>query len=373
MELQVQKHRLTDYRMIEVPDKILQPGEIRLSIDQFAFTANNITYGAAGDMLGYWQFFPAAEQAEEHDWGVIPVWGFADVIESRCDEMPVGDRIYGYFPPADSVIMLPQHVKAGSFIDGIAHRQLLPPLYNRYTRVFAEPNYDRRNDVPRMLLAPLHLTSYCIWDHIKQQHWFNAEQVIIISASSKTSLGVAVALQRDGNTPTVIGLTSAANMQFVRDTNLYDEVINYDDISVALAQKPSVIVDMAGNANVRRALQIRLGELLQHYISVGLTHWDEQPDENMLAEGADKIPAIKSQEMFFAPTYILERTKTLAPGEFDKKSGEFLTAAAAATFGWMKVEALEGLEALATLYPKFVAGSISPATGYVVSVGKKSE
>ena len=371
MELQVQKHQLTDFRLVDSPEKALLPGEVRLAVDQFAFTANNITYGAAGDMLGYWQFFPVPEPAEEHDWGIIPVWGFADVIESQCEALPVGERIYGYFPPANSVVMLPQNVKPGSFIDGIAHRQSLPPLYNRYTRVSAEPNYDRRNDVPRMLLAPLHLTSYCIWDHIKQQHWFNAEQVVIISASSKTSLGVAVALRHDSNAPRVIGLTSTANDQFVRGTNLYDEVINYDDISTALAQNTAVIIDMAGNANVRRALQIRLGERLQHYISVGLTHWDEQPNENERSENTDQIPAIKSQEMFFAPTYILERTKTLAPGEFDRASGEFLSAAATATFGWMQVEALDGIEALANVYPEFVAGTISPSRGYVVSISKK--
>lgn len=372
MELQVQKHRLTDFRLIDNPAKTLKSGEIRLVVDQFAFTANNITYGAAGDMLGYWQFFPATERPEEKDWGIIPVWGFADVIESQCDELPVGDRIYGYFPPADSVIMLPQNIKPGSFIDGVAHRQSLPPLYNRYTRVLADPNYDERNDVSRMLLAPLHLTAYCLWDHIKQQHWFNADQIIIISASSKTSLGVAVALQCDSHTPALIGLTSTANSQFVRDTNLYDEVINYDDLAAEVAQKPTVIIDMAGNANVRRALQIRLGERLQHYISVGLTHWDEQPNESASSKNTDPIPVIKSQEMFFAPTYILKRTKTLAPGEFDKKSGEFLVAAAAATFGWMQVTSLDGLQALAEIYPKFVSGSISPATGYVVSVGKKS-
>jgi hypothetical protein len=69
-----------------------------------------------------------------------------------------------------------------------------------------------------MLLSPLHLTSYCIWDHLKQQNWFGAEQIIIVSASSKTSLGVAVALDRDDAAPTVVGLTSQANKQFVADT-----------------------------------------------------------------------------------------------------------------------------------------------------------
>ena len=145
-----------------------------------------------------------------------------------------------------------------------------------------------------MLLSPLHLTSYCIWDHLKQQNWFGAEQVIIVSASSKTSLGVAVALDRDDAAPTVVGLTSQANKQFVADTTLYATTIAYDEIAASLEKKSAVIVDMAGNPNVRHALQAQLGDQLQHYISVGLTHWDEEAKGS--AGDASLVP-IKSQEM----------------------------------------------------------------------------
>ncbi len=34
---------------------------MRLRVDAFGFTANNITYAAAGDLIGYWTFFPASE------------------------------------------------------------------------------------------------------------------------------------------------------------------------------------------------------------------------------------------------------------------------------------------------------------------------
>ena len=36
----------------------LQPGQIRLTVERFALTTNNITYAVAGDMLDYWGFFP---------------------------------------------------------------------------------------------------------------------------------------------------------------------------------------------------------------------------------------------------------------------------------------------------------------------------
>lgn len=362
-ELQVRRQTLGEYRVVEQAQKPLSSGDVRLRIDHFAFTANNITYGAAGDRLGYWQFFPVggAESVDE-GWGIIPVWGFADVVESQCEELPVGERVYGYFPPAETVVMQPVNVKPHAFVDGVAHRQALPPLYNRYQRVPASVD-ERAGDVPRMLLSPLHLTSYCIWDHLKQSDWFGAEQVIIVSASSKTSLGVAVALARDEAAPTVVGLTAQSNRSFVEGTGLYQSVVAYPQVADSIEQRASVVVDMAGNPNVRRALQARLGEQLQHYIGVGLTHWDEEAKAQ-----AEPVAPLKSQEMFFAPTYILERMKTLAPGEFERDSSAYLAAAVEATFGWMSVETLDGIDALAALYPQFVEGSLPPSSGYVVEL-----
>ena len=367
-ELQVNRKALHDYRVVSKPEAPLADGEVRLRVEHFAFTANNITYGAAGDRLGYWQFFPArGETGDDEGWGVIPVWGFAEVSESRCAEVPVGDRIYGYLPPASSVVMQPVNVKSGSFTDGVAHRQALPPLYNRYQRVLADPGYTKEGDVARMLLSPLHLTSYCIWDHGKQQGWFSAEQVLIISASSKTSLGVAVALARDPDSPTVVGLPSEANAEFVRDTALYADVVAYPDIAEKISQRPTLIIDMAGNPALRRALQARLGEEIKHYIGVGLTHWEEEARGSREPADSDLVP-IASQEMFFAPTYILERMKTLEPGQFERDSSDFLAASVAATFSWMQVEGLRGVESLGDLYPRFVDGTVPPSVGYVVNV-----
>ncbi|MEM7135677.1 MAG: DUF2855 family protein [Myxococcota bacterium] len=36
-------------------------------VDRYALTANNISYATAGDMIGYWRFFPA-----EEGWGRLP-------------------------------------------------------------------------------------------------------------------------------------------------------------------------------------------------------------------------------------------------------------------------------------------------------------
>ena len=99
-EFQTYKKDLTRSRLVET-DKAqaladLKTGGILVEIERFAFTANNVTYGAAGDTIGYWKFFPATDN-ESGDWGCLPVWGFAEVTASKVDGLVVGERLYGYF------------------------------------------------------------------------------------------------------------------------------------------------------------------------------------------------------------------------------------------------------------------------------------
>ncbi len=55
----------------------LAPGQVLFRVDRFAFTANNISYALAGDMLHYWDFFP-----QEGGWGCLPTMGYGDVVAS---------------------------------------------------------------------------------------------------------------------------------------------------------------------------------------------------------------------------------------------------------------------------------------------------
>ena len=108
----------------------LAEGQALLAVRSFALTANNITYGAFGTVMRYWDFFPASD-----GWGRIPVWGFADVVESRADGVHVGERVYGYLPMSTHLVLEPFRPSAGGWTDGSAHRRALPPVYNQYERV----------------------------------------------------------------------------------------------------------------------------------------------------------------------------------------------------------------------------------------------
>ena len=250
-----------DYRNTKVvefePDHLVD-GDVRVRVDAFGFTANNITYAAAGDMIGYWTFFPAPDLGDGANWGRVPVWGFAEVVESRSDPVAVGDRLYGYFPMSTELVMTPTRVSDNGLIDGAEHRSALPAIYNSYLRCATDPMYDPGTENELMLYRPLFYTAFLIDDALADNEFCGASTVVLASASSKTAFGTAYLLQqRDGID--VIGLTSPRNVAFVEALGCYDRVLTYDDIA-SLPDGPTAFVDMSGNAGVVRAVHERYGD-----------------------------------------------------------------------------------------------------------------
>ena len=89
-QLVVKRADLSDARIVslDMPDTPA-PGTCILRVDQFALTANNITYAVAPEAMGYWNFFPV----DEEGFGRVPVWGFAEVIASAVEDIAVGTQI----------------------------------------------------------------------------------------------------------------------------------------------------------------------------------------------------------------------------------------------------------------------------------------
>ena len=74
-QFQTLKSDLSQSRIIDIDSLSIADGEIQVKVESYAFTANNVTYGVAGDTIGYWNFFPAANN-QNNEWGCIPMWGF---------------------------------------------------------------------------------------------------------------------------------------------------------------------------------------------------------------------------------------------------------------------------------------------------------
>ena len=360
-EFQVNKSDFTQAKLVDTnlsPDGPLEDGEIIVKIDNFALTANNITYAVLGEQLNYWQFFPANENTN-NTWGIIPVWGFAHVVSSNNEAIPAGEKLFGYFPPAKYLKMNATHISSQRIIDGSSHRATLPPGYNVYRRVANELGYDSRFDRQRMLLFPLHITSYCLWDYLQDKNWFDAEQLVIVSASSKTSIGLSYALNEDKNAPKVIGMTSEKNIDFVKGLNSYHQVVSYNDINSIDPNLNTVIVDMAGNANQLKAIEKHLTKKLKYCIQVGLTHWDEAKTE---------LPLVDTpSEMFFAPGHIQKRVAEWGPKEFEQRSLKFMSKAAMRCSDWLTFTHIEGLDNMNEVYQKVCSGGMPPEHGIIIT------
>ncbi len=300
---QVSRANLRESRLVDDPDapqaRPLAEGEARLRIDSFALTSNNITYAAFGDAMKYWDFFPSGDAL----WGNIPVWGFAEVVESRVEGVAVGERCYGYWPMGRYLVVQPARVRKHGFSDGAAHRATLPAVYNEIQRCAADPAYVAAQEAQQALLRPLFITSFLIDDFLDEAQFFGASQVLLSSASSKTAYGTALCLslrRGQAGAPRIVGLTSPANVDFCRSLGCYDELRTYDAIAAMPSTTPSVYVDFAGNATLRRQVHEHFGDALRYSCSVGGTHWDE------LGTGGG-LPGPRPT-LFFAPAQIAKRS-----------------------------------------------------------------
>jgi hypothetical protein len=328
------------------------PGEVLCRIDRFALTANNITYAVFGEAMQYWNFFPAAD-----GWGRVPVWGHAEVIESKHEAIAVGERLYGYLPMSTHVVLRPARVIEASFMDGTAYRRALPAPYQLYGRCARDPLHDPRHEDHRALLHPLYFTSFLIEDFLADNALFGAKQVVLASASSKTALGVAFLLKRHGTR--AIGLTSPRNKTFCEKVGDYDEVLTYDSIAAMGGSHPTVFVDMAGDGKLLHAIHHHFRDNLVYSCIVGATHWERRETQHQL-------PGAKPQ-FFFAPTHVQKRQKDWGPEAFGQRLAQAWLEFLPSVESWLKVRHGRGPQAVEAAYREVLDGRSTPEIGLILS------
>jgi hypothetical protein len=355
---EVNRSDLGNTRMVDLPSpEELEPGEDEavLAVDHFALTANNITYGVAGDMIGYWQFFPA-----EDGWGSIPVWGIATVLDGGNSGLSAGERFYGYFPMSSYLVVKPEHVSERGFTDGVAHRQALPPVYNQYALMSAENGFDPAFDDHQMVYRPLFTTAFVLDDYLFDNDFFGAGTVILSSASSKTSFGLAFLLHKNRDVK-VIGLTSRSNMDFVESLGIYDEVVCYGDVKSLDASERVAFVDMAGNRGVLERLHYHFADNMLCSCGVGITHWESRDGQK-----PGTLPGAKPA-MFFAPSQIQKRNQDWGPEKFQQDLTSAWDGFLGVVDGWVNINKPAGPEAVQSTYETVRAGA-KPDQTYVVSL-----
>ena len=357
-DLLVSRSDLTDTTVRDTSPPSIAEGQALLRVDRVGVTANNVTYALFGDAMHYWDFFPAPL---EHGagWGRVPLWGFAEVEQSRADGVEVGTRVFGYLPTSSHLVVTPGKVDAHSFRDMSEHRQHLPSPYNRLTTVAADASYEAEFEDLQILFRPLFMTSFMLADFLTDNDLFGAGTVVLSSASSKTSYGTAHLLAGKAKR---IGLTSGGNRAFTESLGCYEHVLTYDEVP-QLAQEPSVYVDVAGDPQLRQAVHEALGEQLLHSAVVGAAHAAARPT----LEGGTQLPGPRPA-FFFAPDQMRKRNADWGPSGVEDGHATAWAGFRPVVQDWVDVSVAAGPEGLQQVWLEVLAGRTPPRTGHVVQL-----
>ncbi|HYP83522.1 DUF2855 family protein [Variovorax sp.] len=366
-ELLIARDALLRTRVRTRADTPLDPGQVRVRIDLLALTSNNVTYAGFGDAMHYWDFYPSGEPG----WGIVPAWGFGDVVQSLHPGVAVGERLYGFWPVATHAVLAPDRLSPARICDATPHRATLAAAYNQYFRVTADPLYRDDDEAVQALLRPLFITSWLIDDHLAGNQFFGARDaqgkalVILSSASSKAAYGTAWALSQRPDVQ-VIGLTSAANEAFCRSLGCYHRVLRYDALDQLAPETPCVFVDFAGSGDLRRAIHTRL-TALAHSLAIGSTHLDE-----VAPSGNGKTLPGPRMVFFFAPDHIRIRTREWGAETFGQRMArawrDFSARATDAHAPWLRIERTQGIAAASMVWEALAAGRADPRAGHLIAL-----
>jgi hypothetical protein len=356
VDFELNRKDLHDSRFVEGDPPSPADGEALLRIESFGLTSNNITYAVLGEAMNYWGFFPASDPG----WGRLNVWGYAHVQESRHPDLAKGMRVYGYLPCSSHLLVVPGRIDAKGFIDAAPHRAGLPSAYQGYRNVETDPVYSAELEAEHILFFPLFFTSFLIDDFLADEGFFGADTIVISSASSKTAIIAAYLLAKREGGPTVVGLTSARNREFVKGLNVYDSVALYEDVS-GLPGERAVYVDVSGDRAVRADVHAHYGDRLAHSSAVGITHWTQ------MAPGGGELAGPKPV-FFFAPDRITQRGADWGTATLDRNVAQAWIPFARWASDWLRVERVSTQDEIQHAYLELLDGKVDPTAGTVVDL-----
>jgi len=337
---------ISDTRIVSETAGPPPEGSLVFRVDRFAITANVATYARLGEELAYWSIFPGAAE-----WGRTPAWGHATVIASGIDGVVNGARYFGLWPMASHVALEARPSRLGLKATA-AHRSKVNPVYNQYR---AEAGSDAGRDWMTAVFHPLFITSFVLGEMVSDGDAPQSDAVLIVSASSKTALGLAWSLT---GKRTVVGLTSARNRDFVAGTGLYDEVLTYEGADRLDRGRRWDVVDFSSNPKVLADLVSHLGDRLVRLTGVGFTHDAGRPAD------------ITGYKVFFAPAVIETLVARWGAAEIDGRLGTALAAFSDACGGWFEPRFLDGPEEISNGFRCVLGGSV-PANE--VLIGRPSD
>lgn len=356
LTLEVRKDNWAETRIERTPlNTDLKDNEVLFKVNRIALTSNNISYASAGDALAYWEFFPTSD-----GWGRIPGMGWAEVIDSKHPDIKVGERVWGFFPYTSHHKIVAGRSNSKGFKDVSKHRDNHASVYVQFDRASAFSAYDPLREDQDILLRGLYTTSWLVEDFLNTNNLFGAQDCLITSASSKTSIALAHVIKKRGKLNRV-GITSPRNTNFCKNLGCYDQVFTYDQIDNLEASRMAVMVDMAGSSEVISAVHQHYKENLAYSCLIGSTHHDKV--------GSVKGLRGPKPTFFFAPLHMQQRSQQIGAELFSAMLVSDYAQFRQFCDSWLTINRSYGEQAVNDIYQQVLAGNVEANLGQIVSLG----
>ncbi|PIA95687.1 hypothetical protein CB0940_10712 [Cercospora beticola] len=304
----VRKAKISEHSTISISSSLppLPENKIRAIPRIVSLTANNLSYAKGGHIMHWWDAFPLPSHLpsphnDATQYGIVPVWGYAEILESKIADVVQGSMIWGLWPsyniPVDLELQTAFELK-GHYLDVSRHRDKLWKFYNHYVVASDKIRYrdlDQKtlermaweaNVLPaagwmlsRFVFgssAPVVHPSGLLEGWSEEDADLSKAVVVSLSASGRTARAFAHALARerreDASGPLgFLAVSSSTDGSFIPEIATFPtQVIQYADLQSShvgdwianLAPDKIVVLDFGGRGDSLEQLQHTLQECL---------------------------------------------------------------------------------------------------------------
>lgn len=248
--LMVRKSNPAEMRLDAAPaEGPLADGEVLLRLDRFALNTIPLPVPSRTGAVDAWGVFPT----EPQDHGLVPVWGFGDVLDSRAAGIAPGARVFGCFPMADTLRVHAGDISDHGFVDVSPGRQAVRAVYRRYALCAADPHYDPALEHIAVLFQSLFVATCDAMAFLKEEAYFGARQLVVSCASSSSDPGWVWCLG---------ALTDEDHEVTMTLQGYCDAVYSYGEVERLPADDRTLYVDLSGDPQQRRRIHTYFGDKL---------------------------------------------------------------------------------------------------------------
>ncbi|KAK4556013.1 hypothetical protein LTR86_006709 [Recurvomyces mirabilis] len=138
----IKKDDLNSHKVLAIPrdnKAPLKPGHVRIRPVLVCLTYNNLSYARMGTIMKWWSTYPVpkdlpAPYNDDTQYGIVPCWGYGEVVESQAEDFEPGRLIFGYWPFSDMTAdyKFEKGDAKGHWDERSEQRKELMHVYNRY-------------------------------------------------------------------------------------------------------------------------------------------------------------------------------------------------------------------------------------------------